>query len=150
MKKSAGLLLYRKNDGRVEVLLVHPGGPFFAKKDAGAWSIPKGEYTDEAPLDAAKREFEEELGLAAPDILWKELGAVKYSGKEVVAWAGEGEIDLDSFKSGTFEMQWPPRSGAVTQFPEIDRVAWWDLETAKGKILAGQREFLDKISDIKI
>lgn len=147
MKKSAGLVLYRKVNGGLEVLLVHPGGPFWAKKDGGAWSIPKGEVLGgEEPLDAAIREFEEELGFATPAIAWRDLGSVKYSGKEVLAWAGEGNANLDEFKSGTFEMQWPPRSGTMMEFPELDRVAWFELNKAKEKIVVGQKEFLEKIS----
>src|SRR2546429_4137948 len=148
MKKSAGLLLYRKTNRGLEVLLVHPGGPFWAKKDNGAWSIPKGEYSEsEAPLAAAKREFVEELGLDVPEIEWEELDAVKYSGKEVTVWAGEGDLDLTGFKSGTFEMEWPPKSGRKTEFVEVDRVEWFGLDEAKEKIVAGQREFLDRLSD---
>ena len=148
MKKSAGLLLYRRVNSGLEVLLVHPGGPFWAKKDSGAWSIPKGEYSEsEEPLAAAKREFVEELGLDVPEIEWEELGAVKYSGKEVVAWAGESDLDLTGFKSGTFEMEWPPKSGRKTEFVEVDRVEWFGLDEAKEKIVAGQREFLDRLTD---
>lgn len=122
MKKSAGILLYKKHKGRLNVLLVHPGGPFWARKDEGSWSVPKGEFTDdEAALSAAQREFLEETGQAVngPFI---ELGAVRQkSGKLVYAWAAEGELDPENISSNTFEMEWPPRSGKLKQFPEIDK-----------------------------
>jgi predicted NUDIX family NTP pyrophosphohydrolase len=145
--RSAGILLYRDRDGVREVLLVHPGGPFWAKRDAGAWSIPKGEYADdEDPRDCALREFEEELGapLAADELV--ELGSVRQrSGKVVTAWAAEGDLDPTGIRSNTFELEWPPRSGRVREFPEIDRAAWFSLEEAREKLVAAQAELLSRL-----
>lgn len=148
-KRSAGIVLYRLPDGPPEVLLGHMGGPFWQRKDDGAWSIPKGEYTDdEQPEDAARREFAEELGFALPPGELRPLGEVKQSGGKVVtAWALAGEVDLDAFKPGTFELEWPPRSGQRQEFPELDRIAWFDLETAAAKLVKAQREFLDRLSE---
>jgi predicted NUDIX family NTP pyrophosphohydrolase len=145
-KQSAGLLLFRERGGQLEVLLVHPGGPFWAKKDDGAWSIPKGEFTsDEEPLAAARREFEEELG-APVDGDFIPLGAVKQAGGKVVhAWAARGNFDPARLKSSSFSMQWPPRSGRQQEFPEVDRAEWFLLETARTKILKGQAGFLDRL-----
>jgi predicted NUDIX family NTP pyrophosphohydrolase len=145
-KQSAGLLLYRKSSGQLEVLLVHPGGPFWAKKDDGAWSIPKGEYTsDEDPLAAARREFEEELG-SSVDGEFTPLGAVKQAGGKVVhAWAVRGDFDPAQLKSSPFSMEWPPRSGRQQEFPEVDRAEWFSVEIARMKILKGQAEFLDRL-----
>jgi predicted NUDIX family NTP pyrophosphohydrolase len=139
---SAGLLAFRRNSG-VEVLLAHPGGPFWAKKDDGAWTIPKGVADSDADtLSAARREFTEETGFtAAGDML--PLKAVRQrSGKTVVAWAFESDFDLAKFSSNEFEMEWPPRSGRRQSFPEIDRLAWFDYDTALKKIIAYQQPFL--------
>jgi predicted NUDIX family NTP pyrophosphohydrolase len=146
MRKSAGVLLYRKAEAGLLVLLVHPGGPFWRSRDEGAWSIPKGEYADdEQPIAAALREFTEELG-SAPSGTPLPLGEVKQnSSKLVTAFALEGEFDVAGVRSNHFEMEWPPRSGAMQSFPEVDRAEWFDLETARMKIIAGQRPFLDAV-----
>jgi predicted NUDIX family NTP pyrophosphohydrolase len=145
-KRSAGILMYRRPGPELEVLLVHPGGPFWAKKDLGAWSIPKGEYEEsEEPLAAAKREFREELGVEA-DGAFVELGTlVQPSRKEIAAWAVEGDFVVEELKSNTFEMEWPPKSGRKRQFPEVDRAGWFGLEEARGKILRGQAEFIERL-----
>jgi predicted NUDIX family NTP pyrophosphohydrolase len=145
--QSAGILMYRRRDGEVLVLLVHPGGPFWAKKDAGAWSIPKGEYeTGEDPEACARREFEEELGVRL-DAGLVPLGEVtQKAGKRVVAFAVEGDVDAGAIKSNTFEIEWPPRSGRLQSFPEIDRAEWLPLAAAREKILAGQLPLLDRLS----
>lgn len=145
---SAGLLLYRTRDGIREVLLAHPGGPFWAKRDDGAWSIPKGEVDEgEDPYAAARREFAEELGAVPPDGEPLPLGEVRLkSRKRVVAWALEGDFDPDQLVSMTFEMEWPPRSGRTATFPEVDRAAWFDLETARVKLNAGQVPLLDALA----
>jgi len=132
----------------VEVLLGHMGGPFWAKKDAAAWSLPKGELDpDETPELAARREFEEELGLPAPSGDYLELGEVKQSGGKVVtAWAVAADLDPAAVVPGTFEMEWPPRSGRLQEFPEIDRVSWFALDTAREKLLKGQLPFLDRLA----
>lgn len=144
--RSAGIVLVRAVGGIVEVLLVHPGGPFWAKKDAGAWSIPKGEHEpNEDPLTAAVREFREELGVDCPDDALLDLGEiVQAGGKRVRGWGGLGSIDAGSIVSNTFDMVWPPRSGRVQQFPEIDRAEYFPVEIAVDKILAGQRPFVDR------
>ncbi|HET6703462.1 NUDIX domain-containing protein [Amycolatopsis sp.] len=146
-KHSAGLLLYRGRGEDVEVLLGHMGGPFWAKKDAAAWSLPKGELDpDELPEKAARREFEEELGLPAPDGEYVSLGEVKQSGGKVVtAWAVEADLDPAAVVPGTFAMEWPPRSGRQQEFPEVDRVAWFSLDVAREKLLKGQLPFLDRL-----
>jgi predicted NUDIX family NTP pyrophosphohydrolase len=146
-KRSAGILLYRYTDGAPEVLLVHPGGPYWARKDAGAWSIPKGEYEDgEDPQSCALREFEEETGVELPPGELPELGSVKQkSGKVVTAWAAEGDLDADAVASNTFTMEWPPRSGRTAEFPEIDRAGWFEIETAREKLVPAQTEFLDRL-----
>jgi predicted NUDIX family NTP pyrophosphohydrolase len=148
VKRSAGILVFRVSSGVLEVLLGHMGGPFFARKDASAWSIPKGEYEpDETPEAAALREFQEELGLPAPEGEHIPLGEVKQSGGKIVTiWAVEGELDPALVVPGTFEMEWPPRSGRRQEFPEIDRAGWFDLETAAVKLGAGQRPFLDRLA----
>lgn len=148
-KLSAGILLYRRTGGVLEVLLGHMGGPFWAKKDAGAWSVPKGEYTEEEePEAAARREFTEELGLPVPDGELIELGTVRQSGgKRVMVWALEGDLDPDQVVPGTFELEWPPKSGQKREFPELDRVEWFDLAQAREKIVTKQREFLDRLAD---
>jgi predicted NUDIX family NTP pyrophosphohydrolase len=149
--RSAGILLYRRAGEGVEVLLVHPGGPFWAKKDAGAWSIPKGEYeAAEGALAAALREFEEETGTApAPERL-ADLGSVKQrSGKVVSAWAAEGDLDAGAIRSNTFTLEWPPRSGQVREFPEVDRAAWFGLEDARERINPAQAAFLDRLPPVR-
>lgn len=147
--RSAGILLFRRDGGEVRFLLVHPGGPFWAKKDAGAWSIPKGRIEDEEePRACAIRELEEELGAAPeldPEVLI-ELGRVKQkAGKVVEAWAAEADFDPTALASNTFAMEWPPRSGNRQEFPEVDRAEWFDLEAARKKILPAQAEFLDRL-----
>ena len=145
-KRSAGLLLYRRSAAGLEILLVHPGGPFWAKKDLGAWSIPKGEYAeDEGPLAAARREFEEETGFPAPDNTVA-LGDLKQAGgKLVTAWAAEGDCDPATLVSNTCEIEWPPRSGRKIEIPEVDRAAWFSIEEARAKILASQQPFLERL-----
>jgi predicted NUDIX family NTP pyrophosphohydrolase len=139
-------MLYRTSGEVIEVLIAHPGGPFWARKDDAAWSIPKGEYTDEEPLVAARREFVEELGLDVPEGEVLDLGAVKQSGGKVVtAFAIDADLDIADAVSNDFEMEWPPRSGTMRSFPEVDRVAWFDIETARMKLLKGQRLFLDRL-----
>jgi predicted NUDIX family NTP pyrophosphohydrolase len=148
-KRSAGILLYRRRENGIEVLLVHPGGPFWAKKDLGAWSIPKGEIADgEDPLAAARREFEEETG-SAVDGGFVALGDVKQPGGKIVsAWALEGDLDTASIRSNTFAMEWPPKSGRMRDFPEVDAGEWFSLETAAEKILKGQAGFLSRLVEI--
>jgi predicted NUDIX family NTP pyrophosphohydrolase len=145
-KISAGLLLYRVRQGAPEVFLVHPGGPFWAKKDAGAWSIPKGEASPgEDLLAAAQREFREETGLDIGGHFRALVPIRQSSGKLVHAWAVEGDCDADAIRSKTFEMEWPPRSGQRQEVPEVDRAAWLDLPTARVKILKGQLGLLDQL-----
>ncbi|HEX8664901.1 MAG TPA: NUDIX domain-containing protein [Beijerinckiaceae bacterium] len=144
--KSAGVLLYKREGGALKVLLVHPGGPFWARKDAGAWSIPKGEYPDGEDLEAAaRREFEEELGIALRGNLEPLGEAVQPSRKRVVAFAAEGDLDAAAIRSNTFEIEWPPRSGRRRTYPEVDRAGWFLLEEARDKLLPGQRVFLDRL-----
>lgn len=147
-QRSAGLLMFRRGRGIAEVLLVHPGGPFWAKKDDGAWSIPKGLYEEgDDPLTAAKREFEEETG-QRPIGAFIELGVFKQpSGKHVSAWAFEGAFDLASFKSNSFAMEWPPKSGRLAEFPEADRAGWFGLKEAFRKVTKGQRPILKGLLD---
>jgi predicted NUDIX family NTP pyrophosphohydrolase len=144
---SAGILLYRRRGDRLEVLLVHPGGPFWARRDEGAWSIPKGEYAaDQDPLAAARREFAEELGVEAPDRPVEDLGEVRQKGGKVVhAWALEGDLDATTVESNTFELEWPPRSGRMIEAPEVDRAEWFTLERGRDKINYAQAEFLDRL-----
>lgn len=146
-KLSAGLLLYRLVDGEPEVLIGHPGGPFWARKDDGAWSIPKGEYTEgEDPWTVAQREFCEELGKRAPDGARIDFDPVRQpGGKVVTAFAVRGDLDLDGTFSNTFEMEWPKGSGTLREFPEIDRVAWFPVAQARSKLLKGQRPLLDRL-----
>jgi predicted NUDIX family NTP pyrophosphohydrolase len=146
---SAGLLVYRREASALQVLLGHPGGPFWAKRDAGAWSIPKGEHgPDEAPLDAARREFQEELGVAPPDGPVVELGTTRLkSGKVIRAFASEGELDPATITPGEFEMEWPPRSGRTGRFPEIDRVEWFFLEEARSRLNPAQAVFVDRLRE---
>jgi predicted NUDIX family NTP pyrophosphohydrolase len=149
-KRSAGILLHRRGaGGATEVLLVHPGGPFWAKKDAGAWSIPKGEYDDgEDARAAALREYEEELGAPPPDGDLVDLGEVRQkSGKVVSAWALEGDADADAIRSNTFTIEWPPRSGNTREFPEVDRAGWFGLDEAREKIVPAQAALLDRLAE---
>jgi len=145
--QSAGLLLYRIRDGVPEVLLVHPGGPFWKRRDEGAWSIPKGEIEPgEDPVDVARREFREELGDDPPDGQLASLGTVRQAGGKVVhAWAVRGDFDPGALQSMAFEMEWPPRSGRRASFPEVDRAEWFDLERARAKILEAQRTFIERL-----
>jgi predicted NUDIX family NTP pyrophosphohydrolase len=145
-KESAGLLLFRRRSSGLEVLLVHPGGPFWAKKDAGSWSIPKGELdAAEEPLATALREFEEETG-HRPDGSATPLGSVKQAGGKIVhAWAVEGDLDPERIRSDTFTLEWPRGSGQVREFPEVDRAAWFGIEAARGKILPGQAPLIDRL-----
>jgi predicted NUDIX family NTP pyrophosphohydrolase len=148
--RSAGLLLYRRTGAALEVLLGHMGGPFFARRDDGAWSIPKGEYgADEQPLAAARREFAEEFGAEPPSTdNALALGEVRQrNGKLVTAWAIEVDFDAAAIVSNTFEIEWPPRSGRRQEFPEIDRADWFDLTTARIKMIAGQDALLDRLAE---
>jgi predicted NUDIX family NTP pyrophosphohydrolase len=147
-KRSAGLLLVRRVDEHIEVLLAHPGGPFWAKKDEGAWSVPKGEYDDiEDPFEVAVREFREELGIDPPEGTGSEfLGEFRQpDGKLVSVWTLEGNLDVSTVESNTFTMEWPPSSGRISDFPEVDRAGWFDLETARRKLARGQVVFLDRL-----
>jgi predicted NUDIX family NTP pyrophosphohydrolase len=148
-KHSAGILLYRRKNGAVEFLLVHPGGPFWAKKDAGAWSIPKGQIeAEEEPRSCAIRELEEELGAAPPldPEALVELGSIRQrAGKTVEAWAAEADFDPAALASNTFAMEWPPRSGRQEEFPEVDRAEWFDLAAAREKLIPAQAELLDRL-----
>jgi predicted NUDIX family NTP pyrophosphohydrolase len=146
-KLSAGVLVYRTRDRVVEVLLAHPGGPFWARKDDGAWSIPKGEYADgDDPWAAAQREFGEELGLPVPAGPRVDFGPLKQpSGKVVAAFAVRGDLDVTDARSNTFELEWPKGSGRMREFPEVDRVAWFPVAQARTKLLKGQRAFLDQL-----
>ena len=148
-KRSAGLLMYRRRNGQVEVFLVHPGGPFWAKKDMGAWSICKGEYAEnELPLEAAKREFQEETGFTAQGS-FLELGVVQQaSGKIVSGWAFEGDCDPGKLVSNHCQVEWPPRSGRMIEIPEVDRGAWFSIEAARERILKAQEPFLDRLSQM--
>ncbi len=144
---SAGILLYRVDGDALEVLLVHPGGPLWARRDVGAWSIPKGEYApSEEPLAAARREFTEELGAPVPDGEPLALGDVRQkSGKRVSAWAIPGDLDPEGITSNEFELEWPPRSGRRRTFPEVDRAAWFGLAEARRRINPAQAELLDRL-----
>lgn len=146
-KQSAGILLYRGRGPALRLLLVHPGGPFWAKKDLGAWSIPKGEYQEgEDPLAVARREFEEEIGSQAPARDAIELGELAQpSRKLVTAYAIEGDFDANTLKSNLFEMEWPPKTGRLQSFPEVDRAEWFSVEETREKILPGQRPFIDRL-----
>jgi predicted NUDIX family NTP pyrophosphohydrolase len=151
-KRSAGLMLFRfrGQDGAAEVLLGHMGGPFWQARDAGAWSVPKGEYTpEEESMAAARREFEEELGLAPPDGPWLPLGEARQpGGKIVTVWAVEGDLDTALVVPGTFTMEWPRGSGHMREFPEIDRAEWIGVEEAAEKLVKGQRVFLDRLAEL--
>jgi predicted NUDIX family NTP pyrophosphohydrolase len=146
---SAGILLYRRVSSRLEILLVHPGGPYWRCKDDGAWSIPKGEFAvDEDAGAAARREFMEETGVALTAPL-EALGEVRQrGGKRVLAFAVEGDIDVRNISSNSFEIEWPPRSGKMQSFPEIDRAEWFELPVAHGKILEGQRQLLERLAEL--
>ncbi|HSX35289.1 MAG TPA: NUDIX domain-containing protein [Candidatus Saccharimonadales bacterium] len=147
-KQSAGILLFRRSPGGAEVLIVHPGGPFWAKKDTGAWSIPKGEFEEgEDAETAAKREFEEEIGAPAPEGVYLNLGQAKQrSGKIVYGFACENDFNLEQFKSNMFTMEWPPKSGVQQEFPECDRAAWVTLTVAKKKLVSGQVPLLETLA----
>jgi predicted NUDIX family NTP pyrophosphohydrolase len=148
MKTSAGLLLYRRRI-HIEVFLVHPGGPLWAKKDAGAWSLPKGELdAGEDPLEAAKREFLEETGTAVDGEFVALRPVVQRNGKTVLAWAIEADFDPSQLKSNSFSMEWPPRSGKVGEFPEVDRAAWFDIPEARNRILDSQVSFIDQLNQL--
>ncbi len=146
--RSAGIVLYRRAGDGLEVLLVHPGGPVWARRDAGVWSIPKGEYGDEEePLAAARREFAEELGSPAPEGDALALGEIRQkSGKRVVAWALAGEMDAEAIQSNTFTMQWPPRSERMQEFPEVDRAQWFGLAEARKKLNPAQVPLLERLA----
>jgi len=148
---SAGLLLHRTVPSGLEILLGHMGGPYFARRDDGAWTIPKGEYDEtEQPLVAARREFAEELGVLPPEgVPYRELGTVRQrNGKRVTAWAVEADLDVTRIASNTFEIEWPPRSGRRQAFPEIDRAGWFDVATARAKMIAGQDALLDLLLEL--
>jgi predicted NUDIX family NTP pyrophosphohydrolase len=146
-RKSAGILLYRFTDGVLEVLIGHMGGPFWTRRDAGAWSIPKGEsLPGEELMDVARREFAEEMGSPVPATEFLELGELRTSSTKLVTiWAAEGDLDAAATRSNTFEMEWPPRSGRVQRYPEIDRSAWLPVEQAREKLVKGQAPFLDRL-----
>ncbi len=149
-RRSAGILLYRQRGGGLEALLVHPGGPVWARRDLGAWSIPKGEYVEgeEEPLIAAQREFGEELGTPPPEGDTIDLGEVRQkSGKRVRAWAIPGDLDVSQVQSNTFAMEWPPRSGRMGEFPEVDRAQWFPLAEARERINPAQAAFLDRLTE---
>jgi predicted NUDIX family NTP pyrophosphohydrolase len=145
-KQAAGILLFRRGPSGLQVLLAHPGGPLWARKDLGAWTIPKGQFTDgELPLAAARREFEEEMG-SAPAGEFHPLGTLKQpSGKVIHAWAAESDFDCATVRSNHFELEWPPRSGRKGQFPEVDRAGWFSIDEARLKMLKGQQPFLDRL-----
>lgn len=147
---SAGLLLYRHRGDVLEVLIGHPGGPFWARKDEGAWSIPKGEYTSgEDPWEAARREFAEEVGVPAPDGPRLDLGMIKQpSGKMLTVFAVGADLDLGNFRSNTFTLEWPKGSGRLQEFPELDRIAWLSAPEASIKLVKGQRAFIDRLTDV--
>ena len=147
-KHSAGLLVYKTKNNRLEVLIIHNGGPWFRKKDKGYWSIPKGEYENEDPKKTAKREFKEELSLNLPLGEWLDLGTVEQKGgKIVVAWAVEGDLDARHIKSNTVKKEWPPRSGKIMEWPEVDKAGWFGLKEASEKLNPAQVEFLERLAD---
>ena len=151
MKKSAGILMYRRMEDDVLVLLVHPGGPFWRKRDEGAWSIPKGEYPEDEPVEtAARREFAEEMGLV-PEGTLRPLGELRQKGgKHVTAFALEGEFDTSTLTSNLFEIEWPPGSGRLQSFPEVDRAEWFALSDARRKIIGGQLPFLERLEALHL
>lgn len=146
-KRSAGIVAYRSTGGEPEVLLVHPGGPFFARKDAGAWTIPKGEHAPgEDPRACALREFAEETGRELPEPELRDLGEITQRGGKVVrAWAVETDLDATAIRSNTFELEWPPRSGRIQEFPEVDRGEWFAIDEARRRILPAQEPLLDRL-----
>jgi predicted NUDIX family NTP pyrophosphohydrolase len=146
-RQSSGILLYRQIDDQLEVLLVHPGGPFWKKKDLGAWSIPKGEFEDEDALSAAKREFEEETGATVDGEMITLTPQEQKGGKVVHAWAVEGDLNPEEIQSNTFEMEWPPRSGKKQEFPEIDKAEWFPVRTALQKINQAQATFIRELTE---
>ncbi|MFI6805388.1 NUDIX domain-containing protein [Streptomyces luteogriseus] len=149
MKRSAGLLLFHPGDDGLDVLLGHMGGPFFARRDAGAWTVIKGEYEpDEPAWEAARREFQEEVGLPPPDGEAIDLGEVRQTGGKIVtAWAIRADLDPEAITPGTFRMEWPPKSGRLQEFPELDRVAWFALDRARALIVKAQTAFLDRLAE---
>lgn len=149
VRRSAGLLLFRRRP-QLEVLIAHSGGPLWAKRDAAAWSIPKGEYDgDEPARAAAAREFAEELGVPVPSGEWLDLGEIRQkNGKQVHAWAIEADLDVASIRPGLFELEWPPRSGRFRQVPEVDRVQWFTPDEARPRMFAGQSELLDRLVEL--
>jgi predicted NUDIX family NTP pyrophosphohydrolase len=150
-RRSAGLLIYRQDPDGVRVLLGHMGGPFWARKDEAAWSIPKGELLDgEDPAAAAAREVTGERGLPAPGGDWLPLGDVRSGSKVITAWAAEGDLDVTAMVPGTFTLEWPPRSGRQEEFPELDRVEWLDLPTARIKLVASQRPLVDRLVELLV
>ena len=148
-RRSAGILLYRRHQGILEVLLVHPGGPMWVNRDAGAWSIPKGEYSDdEDPQAVALREFQEETGQPPPTGDLVALGEIRQKGGKVVtAWAAPGDLDPEAITSNTFKLQWPPNSGRWRTVPEVDRAGWFDLATAREKLLPAQADLVDRLAE---
>ncbi|MER5769393.1 NUDIX domain-containing protein [Streptomyces sp. NPDC001985] len=148
--RSAGLLLFRGRGDGIEVLIGHMGGPYWAARDEQSWSVPKGQYTpEEEPAAAARREFEEELGLAPPEGEWLPLGEARQPGGKVVTlWALAADLDISLVVPGTFTMEWPPRSGRLQEFPEIDRVGWFGLDEARTRLVKGQRIFLDRLAEL--
>jgi predicted NUDIX family NTP pyrophosphohydrolase len=148
-RRSAGLLLFRRSEQGLEVLLGHMGGPFFTRRQAGAWTVPKGEYApDEPAWEAARREFREELGVAPPDGEAVPLGEVRQTGGKIVTvWAVEGDLDPETIAPGTFSMEWPPKSGRTQEFPELDRVRWFGLDAARTVIVTAQTAFLDRLAE---
>jgi predicted NUDIX family NTP pyrophosphohydrolase len=151
-KRSAGILLYRSQDRGLQVLLVHPGGPFWARRERGVWSVPKGEYEpDEDALAAARREFEEEIGQPAPDAEPIDLGeVVQKNGKLVRAYALPGDLDASAIVSNTFALEWPPRSGTIRQFPEVDRAQWFTLDEAREKLVPAQIELVERLQALLV
>ncbi|MCX3288228.1 NUDIX domain-containing protein [Streptomyces sp. NEAU-H22] len=149
MKRSAGLLLFHAGDDGLDVLLGHMGGPFFSRRDAGAWTVIKGEYEpDEPAWEAARREFQEEVGLPPPDGEAIDLGEVRQTGGKIVtAWAIRADLDPVTITPGTFRMEWPPKSGRLQEFPELDRVAWFGLDRARAVIVKAQAAFLDRLAE---
>lgn len=148
-KTSAGIALYRVREEAVELFLVHMGGPFWSKKDDGAWTFPKGEYEEgDDPLDAARREFREETGFGIDGTFVALEAVTQRGGKMIQLWAVEGDIDADAIHSNTFSMEWPPRSGKTAEFPEVDRAAWFSLGEARRKLVPGQVAFVDQLGSI--
>jgi len=147
-RRSAGLLMYRRRDRHVEVLLIHPGGPFWARRDEGAWCIPKGEFTDEEPLEAARREFQEETGYPVSGDFHPLAPIKQAGGKTVYAWAVAGDCDAEAIRSNSFTMEWPPRSGQWRSYPEADRAAWFSLPQAREKILKSQQPLLEELEQL--